>query len=130
MVRDTRVDHRSVRRPILTVADKDRQATLQRTEIASNAPDLPPAPSSTSLNRKGQGYSRGMIRVVYEGPPHQVFGLVSMLEDEDYEVDFDKPDMAEDQRTSSYRSSMPNRRVLPVSRPLRGPSRNDTPTSS
>jgi hypothetical protein len=34
-----------------------------------------------------------MIRVVYEGPPHPVLGLVSMLEDEDYEVDFDQPDM-------------------------------------
>jgi hypothetical protein len=34
-----------------------------------------------------------MIRVLYEGPPHPVFGLVSMLEDESFEVDFDKPDM-------------------------------------
>jgi len=35
VVRDTRVDHRSVRRPILTVRGKDREATLPRTEIAS-----------------------------------------------------------------------------------------------
>ncbi len=34
-----------------------------------------------------------MIRVVYEGPPHPVFGLVSMLEDEDYEVTYDPPDL-------------------------------------
>jgi hypothetical protein len=34
-----------------------------------------------------------MIRVIYQGPPHPVFGLVSMLEDEDYEVDYDLPDM-------------------------------------
>ena len=34
-----------------------------------------------------------MIRVVYQGPPHPVFGLVSMLEDKDYEVDCDLPDM-------------------------------------
>jgi hypothetical protein len=34
-----------------------------------------------------------MIQVVYQGPPHPVFGLVSMLEDKDYEVDCDLPDM-------------------------------------
>jgi len=34
-----------------------------------------------------------VIRVSYQGPPHPVFGLVSMLEDEDYEVTYDPPDL-------------------------------------
>jgi hypothetical protein len=34
-----------------------------------------------------------MIQVVYEGPPHPLFGLVSMLEDEDYEVTYDPPEL-------------------------------------
>ena len=35
-----------------------------------------------------------MIRVDYRGPPHPLFGLVSMLEDEDYEVTYDPPDLS------------------------------------
>jgi hypothetical protein len=35
-----------------------------------------------------------MIRVSYHGPPHPLFGLVSMLEDEDYEVTYDPPDLS------------------------------------
>ena len=35
-----------------------------------------------------------MIRISYQGLPHPVLGLVSMLEDEDYEVTFDRPDLS------------------------------------
>jgi hypothetical protein len=35
-----------------------------------------------------------VIRVSYQGPPHPVLGLVSMLEDEDYEVTYDRPDLS------------------------------------
>ena len=35
-----------------------------------------------------------MIRVGYHGPPHPLFGLVSMLEDQDYEVTYDPPDLS------------------------------------
>jgi CheY-like chemotaxis protein len=42
----------------------------------------------------GRGYSRAVIRILYQGPPHPVLGLVSMLEDEDYEVTFDRPDLS------------------------------------
>jgi hypothetical protein len=35
-----------------------------------------------------------MIRVSYDGPPHPIFGLVSMLEDEDFEVTYDPPDLS------------------------------------
>jgi hypothetical protein len=38
-----------------------------------------------------------MIRVGYHGPPHPVFGLVSMLEDEDFEVTYDPPDLSAQQ---------------------------------
>jgi hypothetical protein len=38
-----------------------------------------------------------MIRVGYHGPPHPVFGLVSMLEDQDYEVTYDPPDLSADE---------------------------------
>jgi hypothetical protein len=34
-----------------------------------------------------------MIRVNYQGPPHPVFGLASMLEDHDYEVTYEPPDL-------------------------------------
>ncbi len=36
-------------------------------------------------------YSRVVIRVLYQGPPHPVRGLVSMLEDADFEVTYDPP---------------------------------------
>ncbi len=35
-----------------------------------------------------------MIRVTYSGPPHPLLGLVSMLEDADYEVTYDPPDLS------------------------------------
>ncbi len=35
-----------------------------------------------------------MIRISYQGPPHPVLGLVSMLEDENYEVTFDRSDLS------------------------------------
>jgi hypothetical protein len=35
-----------------------------------------------------------MIRVDYNGPPHPLLGLVSMLEDADYEVTYDPPDLS------------------------------------
>jgi len=35
-----------------------------------------------------------MIRVSYHGPPHPLIGFVSMLEDEDYEVTYDPPDLS------------------------------------
>jgi hypothetical protein len=35
-----------------------------------------------------------MIHVSYSGPPHPVFGLVSMLEDAGYEVTYDPPDLS------------------------------------
>jgi hypothetical protein len=35
-----------------------------------------------------------MIHVSYSGPPHPLFGLVSMLEDADYEVTYDPPDLS------------------------------------
>jgi CheY-like chemotaxis protein len=35
-----------------------------------------------------------VIRVGYQGPPHPVFGLVSMLEDQDYEVTYNPPDLS------------------------------------
>ena len=35
-----------------------------------------------------------MIRVTYSGPPHPVLGLVAMLEDADYEVTYDPPDLS------------------------------------
>ena len=34
-----------------------------------------------------------MIQVSYQGPPHPLFGLVSMLEDADFEVTYDPPDL-------------------------------------
>ena len=37
-----------------------------------------------------------MIRLSYNGPPHPVLGFVSMLEDEDYEVTYDPPDLQAD----------------------------------
>jgi CheY-like chemotaxis protein len=38
-----------------------------------------------------------MIRLGYHGPPHPVFGLVSMLEDGDFEVTYDPPDLTAQQ---------------------------------
>jgi hypothetical protein len=35
-----------------------------------------------------------MIRIGYLGPPHPVLGLVAMLEDADYEVTYDPPDLS------------------------------------
>jgi hypothetical protein len=35
-----------------------------------------------------------MIRVSYDGPPHPVVGLVSMLEDEDFEVTYEPPELS------------------------------------
>ncbi len=42
----------------------------------------------------GHGTVALVIRVSYDGPPHPVFGLVSMLEDEDFEVTYDPPDLS------------------------------------
>ncbi len=35
-----------------------------------------------------------MLRVAYHGPPHPVLGLVSMLEEQDFEVTYDPPDLS------------------------------------
>jgi hypothetical protein len=35
-----------------------------------------------------------VIEVSYQGPPHPLLGLVSMLEDADYEVTYDPPDLS------------------------------------
>jgi hypothetical protein len=35
-----------------------------------------------------------MIRIGYHGPPHPLFGFVAMLEDEDYEVTYEPPDLS------------------------------------
>jgi hypothetical protein len=35
-----------------------------------------------------------MIRIGYHGPPHPLFAFVAMLEDENYEVTYNPPDLS------------------------------------
>jgi hypothetical protein len=35
-----------------------------------------------------------VIQVSYQGPPHPLLGLVSLLEDADFEVTYDPPDLS------------------------------------